>query len=228
LRADDNLPATDERRRGMSIKTTTMGVLLAAAAVGALGAVPASASADRQYADVYTLAGLPGAVDVGDSTLIRTERGVTAVVKTTGLLRGPHTMWWVVWNNPRACGADGCNEADLGNPETGVDIGYAAGVVVGDSGRAAFTAYLPQGSALGGFPSEFGIASGSGLIDAHHAEIHLVVRSHGPRIAGLVREMTHTFHAGCDYSVFGGLIAEGSYGTAGPNTCTDLLFAVHP
>ena len=209
----------------MSTTRITVGALLATAAFGAVGAGPASAAADRQHADVYTFAGL---VDVGDSTLIRTERGVTARVKTTGLRPGPHTMWWIVWNSPAACGADGCNEADLGNPETGVDIGYAAGVVVGDSGRAAFTAYLPQGSALGGFPSEFGIASGSGLIDAHHAEIHLVVRSHGPRIAGLVREMTHTFHAGCDYSVFGGLIAEGSYGTAGPNTCTDLLFAVHP
>ena len=210
----------------MSIKTTTMGVLLAAAAVGALGAVPASASADRQYADVYTLAGLPGAVDVGDSTLIRTERGVTAVVKTTGLLRGPHTMWWVVWNNPRACGADGCNEADL-NPQTGVDIGYAAGAVVGSSGRATFTAHLPEGRTLGGFPTEFGITTGSGLVDAADAEIHLVVRSHGPRIAGLVREMTRTFHGGCDYSIFGGLLQAGAYGAAGPNTCTDLQFAVH-
>ncbi len=52
----------------------------------------------------------------------------------------------------------------------------------------------------------------------------LVVRSHGPRIPGLVGEMRRTFHAGCDYS---GLIEEGSYGTAGPNTCTDVHFAVH-
>ncbi|MGH2947368.1 MAG: hypothetical protein ACRDPC_14140 [Solirubrobacteraceae bacterium] len=201
---------------------------MAAAALGALGAGPASAKADRQHTDVYTFAGLPALVDVGDSTLARTERGVTATLATTGLEPGPHTMWWVVWNNPAACGADGCTEADLGNPEVDVDIGYAAGVVVGKSGRARLTARLQEGRPLTGFPTEFGITSGSGLIDAGSAEIHLVVRSHGPRIPGLVGEMTRTFHAGCDYSVFGGLIAEGSYGTAGPNSCTDVQFAVHP
>lgn len=211
----------------MSTARTIVG-LAAAVAFGALGAGSASADADRERTDVHTFADLPALVDVGDSTLIRTERGVTATPRTIGLEPGPHTMWWVVWNNPEACGADGCNEGDLGNPATGLDIGYAAGVVVGESGRGAFTARLREGRPLSGFPTEFGITSGSGLIDAEEAEIHLVVRSHGPRIPGLVGEMTRTFHAGCDYSVFGGLIEEGSYGTAGPNTCTDVQFAVHP
>jgi hypothetical protein len=207
---------------------TIVCAVLAAAALGALGAGSASAKADRQHADVYTFAGMPQLVDVGDSTLIRTERGVTVTLRTTGLERGPHTMWWVIWNNPQACGEDGCNDMDFGNPAIDVDIGYAAGVVAGESGRGSFTARLQEGRPQSGFPTEFGITSGSGLIDAQGAEIHLVVRSHGPRIPGLVGEMTRTFHAGCDYSVFGGLIADGSYATAGPNTCNDVQFAVHP
>lgn len=211
----------------MSTTRTIVVGLLAAVAFGAVSAGFASAAADRERTDVYTFAGLPALVDVGDSTLIRSERGVTASLKTTGLDPGPHTMWWVVWNNPEACGADGCTEADMGNPATGLDIGYAAGVVVGESGRGSFSARLRERRPLSGFPTEFGITSGSGLVDAQNAEIHLVVRSHGPRIPGLVGEMTRTFHAGCDYSVFGGLIQEGKYGTAGPNACTDVQFAVH-
>lgn len=204
----------------------TVGVLVAAVAFS-VAAGPAAA-ADRQRADVHTFADLPQLADVGDSTLVRTRRGVTATLATTGLAPGPHTVWWIVWNNPGACGEDGCNDADLGDPGIDVDIGYAAGVVVGSSGRARFAARLKEGRTLTGFPTEFGITSGSGLIDARTAEIHLVVRSHGPRIPGRVGEMVRTFHAGCDYSVFGGLIEDGLYGTAGPNTCTDVQFAVHP
>jgi hypothetical protein len=213
-------------RKAISRPRPTIAVLAGIVGAVALIAGPASA-ADRQRADVYTLADLPALLDVGDSTLVRTERGVTGTLRTRGLEPGPHTMWWVVWNNPAACGADGCSEADFGKPEVDADIGYAAGVVVGESGRGAFAARLQEGRPLAGFPAEFGITSGSGLIDAAGAEVWLVVRSHGPRIPGLVGEMTHTFHAGCDYSVFGGLIAEDSYGTAGPNTCTDIQFAVH-
>lgn len=210
---------TGSRCRAICAVLGTVAVLLAAG--------PAAA-ADRERADVYTFADLPHLVDVGDSTLIRAERGITAKLATSGLEPGPHTMWWVVWNNPEACGEDGCNDADLGDPEIDVDIGFAAGVVAGESGTATLTAHLQEARPLHGFPTEFGITSGSGLISAETAEIHLVVRSHGPRIPGLVGEMTRTFHAGCDYSVFGGLIEKGSYGRAGPNSCTDLQFAVHP
>lgn len=196
-------------------------IIALATNTSAAGADPAT----RAASDVYTFEGLPGLVDVGDARLVRNDNGLGFTLRTSGLESGPHTVWWVVWNNPAACGADGCNAGDFGDPNVDVDIGYATGVVVGTNGQATLSAHLNEGP-LTGFPNEIGITSGSGLIDARAAEIHLVVRSHGAKLPGLVGEQVTTFHAGCDYSVFGGVVPAGAYGTEGPNTCTDLQFAI--
>lgn len=201
--------------------------LVALLAFASLSAGPASA-ASVQRADVHPFAALPELVDVGDAALVRTRWGVHAWLGTSELPRGPHTLWWVVWNNPEACGDDGCNDADLGAPGVDADIGYADGYVVRRAGHAYFAASLREGRPLTGFPPELGITSGSGLKDSHTAEVHLIVRSHGPSIRGLVRDMARTFHGGCDYSVFGGVVPEGAYGVPGPNTCAEMQFAVFP
>jgi hypothetical protein len=204
--------------------------LAALAALSALAALPAgpAQAARLQHADVHPFASLPDVVDVGDATLVRTHRGIHARLRTHALPPGPHTLWWIVWNNAEACGDDGCTDADLGAPGVDADIGYADGAVVHRNGRAQFAATLREGRPLTGFPPELGLTSGSGLIDARTAEVHLVVRSHGPSIRGIVRDMTHTLHGGCDYSVFGGVVPEGAYGIPGPNTCTEMQFAVFP
>lgn len=190
-------------------------------------ALPASA-ATRQSSEVYTFADLPALIDVGDAALVRNDNGVTFQATVRGVDPGVYTVWWVVWNNPETCGADGCTDADFGTPGLDVDIGYATGHVVGDGGQLTLAGHLAEGASLSGLPTEFGITSGSGLLDAAEAEVHIVIRNHGPKIPGLVGEMAHTFHAGCDYSVFGGLIESPDYGTEGPNTCEDLFFAVFP
>jgi chitodextrinase len=218
---------TRTRRRTTRRLPAVIAALAACAALGTLTAGGASA-ATKQRADVYSVAALPQLVDMGDSTLVRTPSGIRATLRTTGLEPGPHTLWWVVWNNPEACGADGCDEADLGVPGVDADIGYAAGAVVGHDGRASFAASLREGRALQGFPPELGWTSGSGLADSERSEVHLVIRTHGPTIRGLVGDMRRTFHGGCDYAVFGGLVPEGAYGAPGPNFCTDVQFAVHP
>jgi hypothetical protein len=204
-----------------------LGALGAVLVVGAVAAGPAAA-ADRQQSDMFTFADLPVLVDKGDSVLKRDARAVHAKVRTSELPPGPHTMWWIVWNNPEACGADGCNDADFGVPGVDVDIGYADGMVVRADGRGHFNAKLREGQDLPGFPPELGWTTGTGLRDAQRSEIHLVLRSHGPSIRGIVRDMVSTLHGGCDYSVFGGLVPEGSVGIPGPNTCVDMQFAVHP
>jgi hypothetical protein len=188
---------------------------------------PAAAHGKRpevQRSDVYTTRPLE-LVDGARATLVRTDRAVHALVSTRQLEPAAYTLWWVVWNNPEACGDDGCDEADLGAPGIDVDIGYAAGALVRRNGRAYFAATLREGP-LEGFPQEFGLTTGTGLTDARKSEIHVVIRTHGPRIRGLTGSMLTTFHGGCDYSVFGGLIDEGAYGLPGPNTCTDVQFAV--
>lgn len=39
---------------------------------------------------------------------------------------------------------------------------------------------------------------GRGLTNPTQAEIHAVVRTHGPVIPGMVDEQIHTFNGGCD------------------------------
>ena len=188
---------------------------------------PASA-ATSQTSEVYTFADLPALVDVGDAALVRNDNGVTVRATVEDVAPGAYTLWWVVWNNPEVCGADGCTDADFGTPGLDVDIGYATGHVAGNGGRLTLVAHLAEGGSLSGFPTEFGIASGRGLLDSLDAEVHIVIRNHGATIPGLVGEMTHTFAAGCDYSAFGGSIVSPAYGTEGPNICEDSFFAIFP
>lgn len=196
---------------------------LAVLALTILAATPSwGAGATTQSSDLLTFAGFQ---DVGDAWLLRTGHGVSARAAAEDLEPGVYTVWWVVWNNPEACGADGCTDADFGAPDVDVDIGYAAGRVVGGDGPTTFAAHLSEGEDLAGFPTEFGIASGSGLLDAGSAEIHLVIRSHGEKIPGLVAGMVHTFNAGCRYDVFPVAVPP-LYGTPGPNLCEDVIFTV--
>lgn len=65
------------------------------------------------------------------------------------------------------------------------------GAVVGPHGRLQLTAHLPEDRTLQGFPyPEFGTLgvalTETSLLDARHAEVHLVIRSHGPKMPGLV------------------------------------------
>ena len=63
-----------------------------------------------------------------------------------------------------------------------------------------------------------------GIEDARGAEIHYVVRTHGPVIPGFEYEMTHTFNGCCQLN---GLPDDPRLGPVGPNTCANLQFAMH-
>jgi hypothetical protein len=204
--------------------------VLATASLLLVAMAAPAAAATSQTSEVYTFADLPALVDVGDAALVRNDNGVTVRATVEGVAPGAYTLWWVVWNNPEACGADGCTDADFGAPGLDVDIGYATGQVVGTGGQLTLAAHLAEGGSLSGFPTEFGVASGSGLLDAFDAEVHIVIRYHGPKVTGLVGEKTHTFAAGCDYSAFGGSIVSPAYGTEGPTPyiCEEPFFAIFP
>lgn len=155
------------------------------------------------------------------ATLERHSTGVSVEIKTRGLEPG-HTMtvWWVAFNDPSECSGD-CGEDDLGNEDVGVTVAYAAGGVVDPKGRARFHSFLPRNDISGtlrvpGFLQD----PPAGLDDPDDAEVHMVVRSHGPVIADQIYEQTHTFGGGCS-----GPLPPNS-GDPGPNTCEDLQFAV--
>lgn len=68
---------------------------------------------------------------------------------------------------------------------------YAAGNVTVGSGRSSYGARL-------NFGDDSGALFGPGLLRPRTAEIHVVIRTHGPAIPGMVREQISTFNGGCE------------------------------
>jgi hypothetical protein len=138
----------------------------------------------------------------------------------------------VVWNTPEGCAEPfQCAEGDLFNPEAGLAIGFAGGGIVDQAGDPfRVKGDLEVGTALEGFPypefSAAGLAlTETTLVDSRHAEIHLVVRSHGPAVSGMEASAKRTFNGACRYDPPLDVTAP-AYGTPGPNTCVDSHFAV--
>ncbi len=170
-------------------------------------------------------------VDVtGTSTLHRNKKGITVNFKAKGLTPGAYTLWWVIWNypelcaTPNECGADADFEYDNAKL-VGVDVLFAAGHVVGKNGVGNFSAHLNLNDAsesindIQGLPVDIG-----GLHNAQDAEVHLVLRTHGPKVPGVVNEQISSYEGGCDdpflyypFTEYPDAIGE----------CADIVFAVH-
>jgi hypothetical protein len=122
----------------------------------------------------------------------------------------------MVFNHPQTCisGATTetpddprCGMADMNNPAAGLSVLYAAGHVIDQDGVADFGAYLREGDTDKALP---GMALG--LLDAAAADVHLVVRDHGPADPAMVVEQIHTF---------------GACNPSGLENCHDLQMSVH-
>ena len=176
-------------------------------------------------ADVYTFDN-PNGPAIGISWLDRKNNSVDFTMETTGL--DPYsiaTVWIVVFNEPENCSAPACGEDDLFSPGPVVDIMHITGSQADGDGNARFRGRRIEGDNSRSLIEALDLTSPSpGLIDTQKAEIHFVVRTHGQPIAGLAGEMKQTFNAGC---LSDGLPADPLIGTPGPNTCTDIQFAVH-
>jgi len=156
------------------------------------------------------------------STLVRNNEKISMHINTNGLKLGTATtIWWVIFNHPEKCkhpeGKFRCGPKDLkiegGDPAIKSSVLYAAGNVIRENGKGSYGAMLMVNDTKGAL-------FGPGLTNPHGVDVHLIVRSHGSLIKGLVKEMISTFGAGCKN------IPSGT-GTQGPNTCEDLQFSVH-
>ena len=115
-------------------------------------------------------------VEVGSSTLVRSDRGIAVSLQSSGLPAGHAvTVWWMVVNPGAAA----------------LSVLYAAGHVVDDSGTAGFGGALQEGDTDG--LVELPGLSLEGLLDATGATVALVVRDHGPARADIVQQQIHTF-----------------------------------
>lgn len=140
-----------------------------------------------------------GDIIVGKSKLLRSGNGVFMNLKTSTLLPDhAFTIWWVIWNFPENCTIPGaCSEVDFAIGEAvGVDVMYAAGNISNKAGKSYFAGHLSEGDFSGSINELLGFKP-IGLLDSKKAEIHLVVRSHGPIIPGQVEEQISSFDGGC-------------------------------
>lgn len=161
----------------------------------------------------------PGEVVEGQATLVRQPDGASFTYATSGLEPGAaHTIWFVAFNAPENCttgiaGISSCGTGDLGRAVTEPTAVWGAGHVVGGSGNANLGGRVAAGDTSGCDPLGR-LPCGGGLTNPKGAEIHLVPRTHGPAIPGLVSAQIHSFNRGCE--------------TGEPNVglCANLQFAV--
>lgn len=195
-----------------------MGALMVAGSVSA-----AAGSPSRE--EVRTFPG-PGSVVAGaDATLIRQPDGASFTFSGKGLTGGhAYTMWFVAFNDPTECESpmtDGvslislCGVPDLLNNRGEPTALWSAGHVVGESGQANLAGRVAEGD-ISGCTERQQLACNGGLTNPEDAEIHLVLRSHGPVIPELVNEQIHSFNEGC---------YPGQANAGPPPLCTNVQFA---
>ncbi len=199
-------------------------VLLAAFALS----VAVTAQEDMSStAPVHTF--VDGSVLEGNfSTVNRYDNGLSMSLHTTDLVPGDvYTVWWVIFNEPQNCSGGACGEDDIfvfendelvtneygvaamnmdGLEASQISIQYATGRLTDADGNADFAASV----GLGEVP---GIVVGPGLVDPDGAEVHLVVRTHGPKIEGAFFDQITSFAGGCDPQTM--------------QPCQDVQFSVH-
>ena len=144
------------------------------------------------------------------SSMSRKTKAVFFTLHTQGLTPGHAvTAWMAVFNNPEQCATSPCTPADFANPAVDGTLLNTGGQVIGADGAATYGAFRAVGDATGARP---GVGTGNGLLDARGAEIHIVLRSHGPAILGdpvMLAEQLSMFNGGCP-----------------PNTCVNLQASV--
>lgn len=167
---------------------------------------------------------------VGKSYLIRTFSKIIGRYESYDLEPGHvYTLWWVVWNNPHACKIPGaCENNDMGNAVSiDVEIMYAGGQVAESDGILSFTTHLNAGDPSRSINSMHGLAPAGGLQfgKTFSAEVHLILRSHGPAIPGMLNAQLRNYYGGC---VSPSQILPNSEIPDQAGECANIEIAVHP
>ena len=213
-------------------KNLVVGVALAMLALVSSAAF--AGGAVRSTADTYDFQPVEQG---GTSKLVRTSSGISFNFKTvgTGVYPGyTYTVWVVVFNEPENCRT--CDEDGnvLGDGECGaddifwcpgeavVDVLYGGGNVAGSSGKIRIAGHRAEGDNSGSVYTDiFGLGPWFGLIDPLGAEVHLVLRSHGPKVPENMPAQIDSFDGGCTVNLEPPAVA------VAVGECVDTQFAIH-
>lgn len=189
------------------------------AVAGLLVAMPMAASAANvkesiQVADHFMFQPAPAAPTIapGATILIRDLKNkvVTATLSSAALeAHSAYSIWWVVFNKPQNCATPWqCGSGDLGNNAVGPSVFWAGGLLSDGDGYGNTQIELVQGRTK---RELFGPMKATGLQNIFNAEIHLVLRTHGPvGVAGSVADQVGSANLACP--------ADG---------CKNVFFSVH-
>ena len=162
--------------------------------------------------------------EAGTTTLRRMFDGVTLEIEAEDMRPGDvFTVWWVIFNNPEDCnGGEGgpCSMVDVRDPAVISDALFATGTVVSKDGKAMVTAFLGIGDVPGSINDRFG-AQPIGPVNPQGAEIHMVIRSHGPANLDMLAEQLNSHSGGCTTFLDRGSVTDDL------GECADTHFAIH-
>ena len=177
-------------------RTLTAFTLALIGLVGAFIVTSNEAQAGNAHYQAKNMVLLPDLTPAaGAATLTRTNTGISYAVYTSGLTPGANTIWIVIFNKPENCMAGGpgvCMGPDLDNPAVQGSVVAGSGYIVGADGIANFVGSLEKGSPPTGIQVNVPAGTANGLKHPKKAEIHLVVRQHGPvdDMGGAVTQLT--------------------------------------
>jgi hypothetical protein len=156
----------------------------------------------------------PAGPDVDGATiLIRdfTNRIIRATITSAALEPDTaYSIWWGVFNYPEYCATPhSCTPGDLGNPAVRASVFWGGGFLADANGYTNTSLVLLPGKTD---RELFANMSDAGLENFGGAEIHVVIRSHGPvGIAGAVADQIGTAFLACP----------------GGNNCINAFASIH-
>lgn len=210
------------RSKGLTLWSKSLATLALLAVIAVSSQTAAASSAVKLSTNDVLLISDGSAVPGAWSKLVRTDSSATMALRTSELpARNAITVWWVIFNSPENCvqseGPFRCGASDLENPAVQPSVLYAAGSVSNSEGKGSFGSHLSAGDTRG---CVTGLPCSGGLTNPMGADIHLIVRTHGPIIPAMLREQISTFGGGCNN------VPPGT-DEPGPNTCQDLQMSIH-
>ena len=169
----------------IGLRTTVFRSLAAALLVS----MACAAQAKTQHSDLVAFQNPDGSpadfrfVD-GFATLKRSDQGVLLTLETSESTEGDaYTIWFVVFNNPGACDGD-CDGTDLGIAAVAGSVLNGGGGYGDADGNFSITSFLPVGFIHTNplEPTHARQLFGPGLQDPKGAEIHIILKTHGPSL----------------------------------------------
>ncbi len=141
-------------------------------------------------------------IEDASSTIHRNKNGITVNLKTNGLIPGnAYTMWFVVFG-------------ETPGPPSST---HAAGHIVGGSGKGNFSGHISVGD---------NFDNGKVFNNPLTAEVHMVLRTHGPAQPGMIPDQIHTIDGGCTSGFPSGPVLHPDSDTVG--YCANIQVAIHP